>query len=260
VRRYHGNVAERIGDRNVVLTGEKRQARMHRQLDNSEFSMSRQMTERKEVIAGLAHPTTRPPRGLDPIGQPSDVLSQARLLRRDASSESTHWALGTAARRKWRYDRGRHGAGSLSDPSTLSTIGPDSSPECTAVVDPPPPPRSAMSRASDQPSVATAEPTEHWRNTQATRLPRSQDLPLWDPPELALRAEIEDGSVAIALCTSDPCIATRWQGEGLIDPNETGARWQPTSRDDQITVCVRSEGGVAFATLRAADVRGFDTV
>jgi anaerobic magnesium-protoporphyrin IX monomethyl ester cyclase len=145
-----------------------------------------------------------------------------------------------------------------SEPATMSGTEADPQPDCTAVVDPPPPPRSAMSRVGDRPNLATAEPTEHWRNTQTTRLPRSKDLPLWDPPEVTLRAEAENGSVAVGLCTSDTCVSARWQGEGIVDSNETGARWQPTSRDDQITVCVRSEGGVAFATLRAADVPGFN--
>jgi anaerobic magnesium-protoporphyrin IX monomethyl ester cyclase len=148
-----------------------------------------------------------------------------------------------------------------SDEAAMSAIGDEARPECTTVVDPPPPPRAAPSQGAGHASeVAAFEPTEHWRNTQTSRMPRSQDLPLWDPPEVRLRATLEGGLIAVALCTNDRCISTRWQGEGSIEPDEAGARWQPTSRDDQLSVCVRSEGGVALATLRAVDVPGFRAV
>jgi hypothetical protein len=129
----------------------------------------------------------------------------------------------------------------------------------TTIVDPPPPPRPPSSATGDQTMCAASlSPTEHWRDTRPTRLTKSRDLPLWDPPEVTLRGRIEAGKVAVALCTSDAFISTRWKGKGLVESGPSGAVWQPTARDDQIAVCVRSEGGLAFATLRAADIEGYD--
>ena len=48
----------------------------------------------------------------------------------------------------------------------------------------------------------------------------------------------------------------RWESNGEVSGEGREVRWCPASRDDQLTLSVRTRGGVAVTAVRARDVSG----
>jgi hypothetical protein len=136
------------------------------------------------------------------------------------------------------------------------------------MVDPPPPPDgmvgdplpldagadlSATDAASNPPKDALAR-VDCWQDTSPQRVIRSRDLPLFDPPVVKLSAEREGAGIRVCLSGGPQAVSLRWQGGGAIEGEGREVLWRPESPIDQISVGVRSRGGVAVVSLRAKDV------
>jgi hypothetical protein len=108
----------------------------------------------------------------------------------------------------------------------------------------------------EQRVAARPAPIERWRDTSPRRAKRSEDLPLYHPPVVALCAERQGDQIRVSLQGPTEPVGTRWQGDGAIEGDGTSVQWKPASDDDQIRVAVRTRGGIAVASLRVADVDG----
>ena len=110
---------------------------------------------------------------------------------------------------------------------------------------------------------------DQWRETSIRVAARTTDLPLWNPPRIALAAERQDGTLVVRITGGGQVMSLRWEGDGRIEtvvPSGVGVetadvdgtvrevRWRPALRSDQIRVAVRMEGGIAVAALRHGDV------
>jgi anaerobic magnesium-protoporphyrin IX monomethyl ester cyclase len=95
---------------------------------------------------------------------------------------------------------------------------------------------------------------ERWRDTSPRRSMRSTDLPLYQPPVIALSAVREGDGVRVSIQGNPGPIGTRWQADGEIVGDGTTVQWTPSSGDDQIRVAVRTRGGIAIASLRLSDI------
>ncbi len=109
---------------------------------------------------------------------------------------------------------------------------------------------------SDQGSRVASGPrvVEHWRSTTPTRIPRSNDLPLYIAPQPTLRGRVVCGAIDVTLAVDGPDLSACWDAEGSVEVDGAHARWVPSSPRDQLAVAVVSPGGVGIATLRASDV------
>ena len=117
------------------------------------------------------------------------------------------------------------------------------------VVDPPPPDAGAEARLERRLPII-----DQWRDTSPRRAVRSRDLPLFDPPEVKLRAA-HDGDTVVARLEGGPdAVGIRWEGEGTIEGEGRVVRWRPSSADDTLRVAVRAKGGLAVVSLRARAV------
>lgn len=92
---------------------------------------------------------------------------------------------------------------------------------------------------------------DYWRSTSPRRASRSTDLPLFDPPEIAMSAQPEADAVRVTVSTETPPASLRWEADGLIEGEGSVVLWHPASERDRIRVAVRTAGGVAIATLPA---------
>ena len=81
---------------------------------------------------------------------------------------------------------------------------------------------------------------------------RTRDLPLYDPPGVRLRSEWDGEGVAVRIEGVSASIGTRWSARGTITGEGDSIRWQPEDAEDQLSVAVRTTGGVAIAQLRAS--------
>jgi len=131
---------------------------------------------------------------------------------------------------------------------------PDSGPDYFGG-DPPPPepepgPGALLLPEPDGDRVAV---TGHFRDT-AARARRSEDLPLFYPPVVSLKAAVEERGIRVTLLGGPDAIGHRWEGDGIIEGEGREVLWQPEADEDQIRVGVRSRGGVAVASLRKKDV------
>ena len=98
-------------------------------------------------------------------------------------------------------------------------------------------------------------PTDHWRDTSPKRAARSEELPMFDPPDIRIAAHRE-GRVIVARVEGGPeTVATRWQADGRIEGEGREVRWIPCGHKDTLRVAVRSRGGVAVVSVRAETVR-----
>lgn len=111
--------------------------------------------------------------------------------------------------------------------------------------DPPPP---------DHPMQAVP-PSDHWQDTSPRRAVRTQDLPLFEPPQLSLRTVREGDRVRVSLQGGPESISIRWQSDGRIEGDSREVTWTPAHDEDQLRVAVRSKGGVAVVSVRAGDVK-----
>ncbi len=94
---------------------------------------------------------------------------------------------------------------------------------------------------------------DQWRDTAPRRSLRSDDLPLWGPPDVRLSAVRRGERVEVTLSGGPDAITTRWQADGDVEGEGRTVLWSP-AEDDQLCVAVRSAGGLAFVTLREKSV------
>jgi radical SAM superfamily enzyme YgiQ (UPF0313 family) len=131
-------------------------------------------------------------------------------------------------------------AGQVADP-----LPPDAGLDAGMPVDPLPPDASVMLQT----------PAGGWRDSSPRSSVRSRDLPLFDPPMVALTATRGDRGIQVSLRSSTPSISTRWQAAGEVTGEGTAVTWQPRDESDRLRVAVRSAGGVAVLSVGRADIR-----
>jgi hypothetical protein len=95
---------------------------------------------------------------------------------------------------------------------------------------------------------------DHWHETTPRQLRRSEDLPLYDPPLVELRSEVEGDSVRVRLTSSEANVTLRWQSQGAVTGAGREVVWQPASPEDALTVAVRGAGGLVIASVRASEL------
>jgi hypothetical protein len=95
---------------------------------------------------------------------------------------------------------------------------------------------------------------DRFHDTSPRRAVRTNDLPLFHPPQVKIQAVREGAQVVATLRGHGPGMSTRWQSDGEIDGDGSHVLWTPLSGDDQLRVAVRSTGGVAVVSIRAADL------
>ena len=117
----------------------------------------------------------------------------------------------------------------------------------------PPPPDAGFDAALDRKRLWLID---QWRDTSPRRAVRSDDLPLWEPPDLAIEASL-DGEVVVARARtrSGEAASLRWEGDGTLHPEGDTVRWVPADPGDALRLAVRTRGGVAVTTLRAGQIR-----
>jgi len=113
------------------------------------------------------------------------------------------------------------------------------------VVDPPP---------ADAGLGLLDEVIDHWRDTAPRRAVRSQDLPLFDPPNVRLSARRDGDAIRVEVQGGPETITTRWQADGVVDGDGREVVWRPSSDEDLLCVAIRSRGGVTTTLLRPGDV------
>ena len=110
--------------------------------------------------------------------------------------------------------------------------------------DPPPPDYPMQSMPSDQ-----------WQDTSPKRSVRTQDLPLYEPPQISLRSVREGDRVRVKLEGGPESISLRWQSEGQVEGDDREVLWTPAHAEDQLRVAVRSKGGASVVSVRAGEVK-----
>jgi hypothetical protein len=101
-----------------------------------------------------------------------------------------------------------------------------------------------------------SEPTDHWRDTSPKRAVRSDDLPMYDPPDIRIAARREGRAIIARVEGGPSTIGTKWEAEGSIDGDGREVRWTPSDDRDTLRVAVRARGGFAVVSVRAGAVRG----
>lgn len=124
------------------------------------------------------------------------------------------------------------------------------------VADPPPQDGGMSLNESDgAPAAGRLRLIDQWVDTGVRRAVRSQDLPLYDPPELELAATRVGDAFEVRLVGVPEGASTRWEALGAVEPAGAAARWTPAAAaDDALVVAVRTQGGVGVASLRAKTV------
>jgi anaerobic magnesium-protoporphyrin IX monomethyl ester cyclase len=96
---------------------------------------------------------------------------------------------------------------------------------------------------------------DQWFDTSPKAAVRTRDLPLFDPPQPALRAERDQhGELRVRVECAGP-FTTRWEAEGDVVGRGNEVTWRPQRDTDRIRVAIRSEGGVAVLSMRAAQAQ-----
>jgi hypothetical protein len=113
--------------------------------------------------------------------------------------------------------------------------------ETVRAVDPPPSPVGVV---------------EHWQDTRPQYLTRSDDLPLFDPPQVSLASRATGNAVEVTVCGGYPSMTLRWESEGKVQGAGRDVVWYPASPDDALRLAARGPGGVVFTLLRARDLPG----
>jgi radical SAM superfamily enzyme YgiQ (UPF0313 family) len=117
-----------------------------------------------------------------------------------------------------------------------------------STVDPAPPNVSSVSMGLDNVVV------ENWRDTSPRHLVRSNDLALFDPPNIVFESKVIGDTVRVVLNGDDPSLSLRWECEGTIEGDGREVTWKPASIDDALCVAARGSGGITVASLRARDL------
>jgi radical SAM superfamily enzyme YgiQ (UPF0313 family) len=97
---------------------------------------------------------------------------------------------------------------------------------------------------------------DHWRDSSARKAERTRDLPLFAPPKIALHATREREVIEVELTDPGVAYTAVWQAGGERIGEGLRCRWTPRGSEDRISVALRTEGGVAVATL-GADEAGY---
>ncbi len=132
------------------------------------------------------------------------------------------------------------------------------------VTDPVPSPRSGAlltPAATSEVAVATATGAhkplkliDQWRDTTTRLATRTDDLALFDPPWISLRARRDGEVVRVTLVGGPPAMSLRWEADGDVSGSGREVCWQPASPIDQLRVAARSASGVAVTSIRAREV------
>jgi hypothetical protein len=116
------------------------------------------------------------------------------------------------------------------------------------------PPDAGAQLQPESDAAALDTVASHWRDTSPRRVVRSNDLPLFDPPVPQLSATRDAHGVRVILAGAPVTASLRWQCEGNIDGEGNEVLWRPASDDDQISIGVRTRGGIAVLSLRLKDI------
>ncbi len=152
-------------------------------------------------------------------------------------------------------------AGSIVDPPPV-----DAGVDAPMIADPPPPdagydagimvvdpaPIDGGMTSLDEPARKRLELIDQWRDSAPRRAVRGHELPLFDPPAVAVRmTPADDGAVRVALVGQPAACTTRWEADGSVVGEGTEVLWTPASPVDRLRVAVRSKGGIAVVSVRA---------
>jgi len=96
---------------------------------------------------------------------------------------------------------------------------------------------------------------ENWRDSSPQRFVRSNDIALFDPPNIRLQAKAENRRMCVQVQSDEQNLTYRWESEGPIEGNGDRVYWTPANEDDALCVVARGHGGVAVATLRASQLQ-----
>jgi radical SAM superfamily enzyme YgiQ (UPF0313 family) len=123
----------------------------------------------------------------------------------------------------------------------------------------PPPPDQALdggvgALTPDEAAPARLRLIDQWVDTAPKRAVRSDDLPLYDPPDVKLSVRRVGDVIHAELVGAPPGATTRWEATGAVESDGHSARWTPDPSDDALRVAVRSKGGIAVVSVRARSV------
>ncbi len=120
----------------------------------------------------------------------------------------------------------------------------------------PPPPDGGFTLNEHSPTQRKLKLIDQWTDTGVRRAKRSQDLPLFDPPDIELATTSGRGVVHARLVGVPEGATTRWEALGAIAGEGLEVQWTPADgQDDALKVAVRSRGGISFASVRAKVVK-----
>ena len=97
----------------------------------------------------------------------------------------------------------------------------------------------------------TREAPDHWHNTAPRRAVRTTDLPLFDPPQIRLRALRTAAGISVTLLGGSSAMTWRWEADGQLEGDGREVVWHPDDSTAQVRVAARTAGGIALASLRA---------
>ncbi|NOY93006.1 MAG: radical SAM protein [Deltaproteobacteria bacterium] len=150
----------------------------------------------------------------------------------------------------------------ISDPlppdAGVTDAGSDASMDAS-VVDPPPAdagmvvdPAPSDAGAALTPDVPVRRLIDQWRDTSPVGAERSRAVALYAPPRPRLIVEREGESVRVRVGGVSANFSARWEAEGAVDGEGGEALWTPANDADHLRVGIRTEGGIAVLSLRAA--------
>lgn len=118
-------------------------------------------------------------------------------------------------------------------------------------VDPPPPPPPPVADPLPSPKHGKLAVIDQWRDTSVRGARRSEDMPLFAPPQVSLEARRVGPAVQVRLLGGEDAMSIRWEGVEGTTLETREVSWTPTGPFDQLRVAVRTRGGVAITSLRA---------
>ena len=130
--------------------------------------------------------------------------------------------------------------------------GVDAGTDAGFVVDPAPIDAGVSMRDDDAHPRRRLDMIDQWRDSSPRRATRSDDLPLFDPPNVRLVAAREGDAFRVRLEGGPDAVGLRWEADGAIAGDGREVTWSPVEDGDRIRVAVRAKGGVAVVSLRAS--------
>jgi len=116
------------------------------------------------------------------------------------------------------------------------------------IADPPPPDASMSALSPDGEHRLSV--IDQWRDSSPRRAARSDDLPLFDPPDVRLTCEPVADGLKVSIVGGPEAIGTRWETEGEVLGDGAVVTWVPAHEDDQLRVAVRTNSGVSVVSVR----------